>query len=263
MDEYESVLCVKNECFIYKIPPRSSNRGYRAADWKLDQPDWTGRVRVCAKGKECYIKIEDKNSGELFAKCPVDDYPGLAVEAVLDSSRYFVLKIVNENGQHAFIGMGFQDRGDSFDFNVAMQDHFKWIKQNEKLEAEAVQPDLTPKLDLSFKEGQTIHINLGSRASGATSTSRPKPSGGGLNVIPPPPGGVAPKLAPPPGSGASPASPRRTFTTNSPASFPGMGSFGPTTVVHHSQQPKTTVTSSEWGDFTAASGNTDSSWEQF
>ena len=37
----------------------------RAADWKLDQPDWTGRLRVCAKGKECYIKIEDKTSGEL------------------------------------------------------------------------------------------------------------------------------------------------------------------------------------------------------
>ena len=36
----------------------------RAADWKLDQPNWTGRVRVCAKGKECYIKIEDKNTGE-------------------------------------------------------------------------------------------------------------------------------------------------------------------------------------------------------
>ena len=43
---------------------------------------------------------------------------------------------------------------------------FRWIKQSEKLEAEAVQPDLTPKLDLSFKEGQTIHINLGVSAKG-------------------------------------------------------------------------------------------------
>ena len=38
------------------------------------------------------------SSGELFAKCPVDDYPGIAVEGVLDSSRYFVLKIVDETG---------------------------------------------------------------------------------------------------------------------------------------------------------------------
>lgn len=37
----------------------------------------------------------------------------------------------------------------------------RWIKQSEKLEAEASQPDPGPKLDLSFKEGQTIHINLG------------------------------------------------------------------------------------------------------
>ncbi|XP_020608276.1 adaptin ear-binding coat-associated protein 1-like [Orbicella faveolata] len=262
MEDYESVLCVKNECFIYKIPPRTSNRGYRAADWKLDQPDWTGRLRVCAKGKECYIKIEDKTSGELFAKCPVDDYPGIAVEGVLDSSRYFVLKIVDETGRHAFIGMGFQDRGDSFDFNVSLQDHFKWIKQSEKIAAEAEQPDLTPKLDLSFKEGQTIHINLGNRAPGASATSRPKPAGGGLGVIPPPPGGMAPKLAPPPGAGASPASMKRTVHQSQPqAPFPDMGAFASSSKVQQqNQQQKTT---SEWGDFTAASGSSDSSWVQF
>lgn len=30
-------------------------------------------------------------------------------------------------GRHAFIGLGFADRGDSFDLLVAIQDHFKWV----------------------------------------------------------------------------------------------------------------------------------------
>ena len=36
--------------------------------------------------------------GELFAEAPVDEYPGIAVEQVLDSSRYFVLQIKDPNG---------------------------------------------------------------------------------------------------------------------------------------------------------------------
>ena len=36
---------------------------FRASEWKLDQPDWTGRLRVVAKGKDLFIKLEDKVSG--------------------------------------------------------------------------------------------------------------------------------------------------------------------------------------------------------
>ena len=32
-------------------------------------------------------------------------------------------------GHHAFIGMGFRDRSDSYDFNAAMQDHWKWVQR--------------------------------------------------------------------------------------------------------------------------------------
>ena len=76
---------------------------YRAADWKLDSPDFTVRMRIVAKGKAVTIKLEDKNSGELFAQCPVEAYPGVAVEAVMDSSRYFVLKLMGDGGKLSFL----------------------------------------------------------------------------------------------------------------------------------------------------------------
>uniref|UniRef100_A0A673AYK8 Adaptin ear-binding coat-associated protein 1 n=1 Tax=Sphaeramia orbicularis TaxID=375764 RepID=A0A673AYK8_9TELE len=181
--DYESVLCVKAEVNVYRIPPRASNRAYRAADWKLDCPDWSGRMRITARAKMAFIKLEDKVSGELFAQAPVQEYPGVAVETVSDSSRYFVLRIRDDNGRSAFIGVGFADRGDAFDFNVALQDHFKWVKQENELKKSAQLRDSGPKLDLGFKEGQTITLNIGGKKR-----DKPRPHGpGGLGVLPPPP----------------------------------------------------------------------------
>lgn len=61
-------------------------------------------------------------------------------------------------GRTAFIGVGFSDRSDSFDLNVALQDHFKWLKKSEEIEKEKEDPK--PELDLRFKEGETIKINM-------------------------------------------------------------------------------------------------------
>lgn len=61
-------------------------------------------------------------------------------------------------GRTAFLGLGFGDRSDSFDLNVALQDHFKWVKNQEKIDQEKVTP--RPELDLGFKEGETIKINM-------------------------------------------------------------------------------------------------------
>uniref|UniRef100_A0A8C9BXP3 Adaptin ear-binding coat-associated protein 1 n=2 Tax=Phocoena sinus TaxID=42100 RepID=A0A8C9BXP3_PHOSS len=197
--EYESVLCVKPDVSVYRIPPRASNRGYRASDWKLDQPDWTGRLRITSKGKIAYIKLEDKVSGELFAQAPVEQYPGIAVETVTDSSRYFVIRIQDGTGRSAFIGIGFSDRGDAFDFNVSLQDHFKWVKQESEISKESQEMDNRPKLDLGFKEGQTIKLSIGNITTKKGGASRPKTTAaGGLSLLPPPPGGRV--TIPPPSS---------------------------------------------------------------
>ncbi|CAK8695878.1 adaptin ear-binding coat-associated protein 1-like [Clavelina lepadiformis] len=185
-DDYERVLLVKPECLVYRLPPRSStNRGYRAADWGLDKPSWTGRLRITVKANKLEIKLEDKISGELFAKAPVDEYPGIAVESVSDSSRYFVIRISDESKRTAFIGVGFADRGDAFDFNVTLQDHFKRVKTEEVIEKT---PDIQPNLNLGLKEGQTFTIKLGNTSKSKTQTKPKTNLGGGL--LPPPPGDV-------------------------------------------------------------------------
>lgn len=182
MDDFERCLLVKNEVFVYKIPPRQSARGYRAADWNLSVPDWTGRMRVMEKAKKVKLKLEDRGSNELFAACPVDQYPGPAIEAVTDSSRYFVIRIAEEGGRTAFIGIGFSDRSDSFDLNVALQDYFKGVTRDDAILKEDTSSK--PQLDLAFKAGQTIKVNINIPKS-EKAKSRPKTGGG---FLPPPPG---------------------------------------------------------------------------
>lgn len=54
---------------------RLSSFAFRAADWNLNEPTWNGRMRMVS-GAQLNIKLEDKMSGQLFANCPVEAYPG-------------------------------------------------------------------------------------------------------------------------------------------------------------------------------------------
>ena len=121
------------------------------------------------------------------------------IEPVLDSSRYFVLRIVDrESGHHAFVGLGFRERGDASDFNAALFEHVQHLQRkgqagemraaheaqqrrrqqqqqqqqqhdggSDGMEAAfAPAPDASPPTDLSLKPGERMHlrINSGQRA---------------------------------------------------------------------------------------------------
>jgi hypothetical protein len=65
---------------------------------------------------------QDSSTGELFAQVTYAT-PWTQVEPVLDSSRYFVLRVEGDGGKRAYIGMGFAERGDAFDFQVSTMAH--------------------------------------------------------------------------------------------------------------------------------------------
>ncbi|CAI9770768.1 unnamed protein product [Fraxinus pennsylvanica] len=66
---------------------------YRADEWNVNKWAWEGTLKVISKGEECIIRLEDKKTGELYARAFLRDGEPHPVEPVIDSSRYFVLRV--------------------------------------------------------------------------------------------------------------------------------------------------------------------------
>ncbi|GAO49538.1 DUF1681-domain-containing protein [Saitoella complicata NRRL Y-17804] len=198
-DSYESVLFIAKEVSVYRIPPRQSSKGHKASDWDAPRSFlWSGRLRVIERTPSsssgpptCVVLLEDPNTGELFAACP---YTGPhSVEQVLDSSRYFVVT-VEDAGRRAWLGLGFSERSEAFDFNVALQDfarHSKPVTSTPSASAAKKDVPPPPPKDYSLKEGQTINISIGDKGR-RSRPSKPSPSGssgstGAIPFLPPPP----------------------------------------------------------------------------
>ncbi|KAK1921378.1 hypothetical protein DB88DRAFT_100483 [Papiliotrema laurentii] len=188
-DEIESILFIAREVMVYQVPPRTSASGYKAADWNVESFIWKGRLRVIELGTRCEIRLEDSTTGELFATVPYAA-PWTSVEPVLDSSRYFVLRVEGEGGKRAYIGMGFAERGEAFDFQVSLQSVSK--RSSRPAASDPAKPAPPPK-DYSLKEGQTFTIKIPGRegkkdaSASAPASGAASGGGGGLFSLPPPP----------------------------------------------------------------------------
>ncbi|CAJ0651004.1 2643_t:CDS:2 [Entrophospora sp. SA101] len=143
----------------------------KASDWgDMEAYLWKGRLRIISKGEKCFIRLEDGGTGELFAQSPYNPDKN-SVESVRDSSRYFVLRVEDDDGRHAFIGMGFRERTEAFDFQVALQDHIKHVKIEKESAEKSKQINLEPKKNFSLKEGETISITIAVNVSGNNGAS--------------------------------------------------------------------------------------------
>jgi len=228
-DTIETTLLVVRECFVYKIPIRGAT-GFKAADWDLPNPLWTGRLTVKSKGQQAFVKLEDSTTGEIFAVCPVHE---AAVEPVNDSSRYYVLKIEDGQKRHAFIGLGFSERSEAFDFSASLQDHARFIKQERDAEKAVANLSTQPAVDYSLKQGEKITINM-ANAPTRSRPSAPASSGGGFGLLPPPPGSK--------NKVASPVTSHATVQHSQPQNNSNVDPFGfgaaPTPQPNFSQNPQ-------------------------
>ncbi|KAL3754709.1 hypothetical protein ACJRO7_001897 [Eucalyptus globulus] len=166
----ELVLFQVSECYVYLIPPRKSAASYRADEWNVNKWDWEGALKVISKGEECIIKLEDKITGDLYARAFLRNGEPHPVEAVIDSSRYFVLRIEENIGgrmRHAFIGIGFRERTEAYDFQAALHDHMKYLDKKKTAEEMEQQYQHKSSGDYSLKEGETLKLQLKNKSSGS------------------------------------------------------------------------------------------------
>ncbi|KAK3678055.1 hypothetical protein LTR78_002150 [Recurvomyces mirabilis] len=214
---YQRILFVTPTLHVYGIPPLSSNRGFSAGTWTSPtqptaQEIFTGRLRIVETTAETGIKvdivIEDPNTGDLFAAAPYTSQA--VVQQANDSSRFFAVRVQGEGGMKATLGIGFEDRSPAFDFSIALTEARKVLgfeaasstgtKGGAMLEQENKQ-------DFSLKEGEKIHIQVGSKGRRAVPTNTGPASSDSsalFSIAPPPAGGKSdealPAVAPPPQS---------------------------------------------------------------
>nr|KAF6369802.1 NECAP endocytosis associated 1 [Myotis myotis] len=132
--------------------------------------------------------------------------------------------------------------------------------------------DTRPKLDLGFKEGQTIKLSIGNITTKKGATSKPKTAGtGGLSLLPPPPGGKV--TIPPPSSSVAisnhvtpPPIPKSNHGGSDADILLDLDSPAP---VPTPAPAPVSASSDLWGDFSTASSSVSnqapqpSNWVQF
>ena len=128
------------------------------------------------------LALEFGSDGKLFAQSVIDCSPQESgqqkrvqhwLEQVVDSSRYFTLKISGQGGREATIGFGFRDREVATDLRESTQHYEASIRREvEAAETLANAPKYSiPKL----AEGEKIHVNTGKE--GSSRAKKPSQSG--------------------------------------------------------------------------------------
>ena len=220
-DAIQRILFIANSVHVYNIPPMATLQGHAAATWTQDPKRhiFTCRLRVVetsvpdhATGQDTVkadVVLEDPSTGQLFAAAPYTD--PAAVEAALDSSRFFALRVQDGSGRKATLGIGFEDRADAFDFGVGLQEAQKALGLGPAPAGASGKPPgadkeakAEEKRDYSLKEGETITVNfggskLGRKGARPLSLQPEQLSSGGESAnlssfaLPPPPSSNAPR----------------------------------------------------------------------
>ena len=220
-DVVESTLYVARLVHVYRIPPRQGSSAYSCSSWLVSDEIWSGKLLIVDRGGTCVIKListldttgSSVNADELFAECPIPrGERSVAVESVSDSSRYFVLRLMQGGGdgdgpaRQAFVGLGFDERNDAFDFNCALCDHETQQERSAQAEAMTRSATAQPQHDFTGLGDGPMNLSFGLKKNAAPSREQKSMPSSSSSIALQPPSSSEPliQLAPPPGPSTNP-----------------------------------------------------------
>ena len=171
------------EVFVYKIPPLRAHGGHRAEDWDLANPLQTCGFQVERRNNDLYLIFTTQQHTKIFALAKYIPHTN-SVEPVVDSSRYFVTQLVQndtttptagtaapnsppsspkqQSKRTVWIGFGFRNRDSAVDLLGVLQQFSKSIDREieAKKKVDLAQQHLS---QTRLHDGDKIHIVFGSK----------------------------------------------------------------------------------------------------
>lgn len=198
MESIHRTLHSYKPVLIYGVPPLAPNsKGYNSAQWLRSPPMFTANLEIVetstpVSSSEDRINVEinllDPSNRDLFAAAPYN-HPSVLTPCA-DSGRYFALRVADDSGRKATLGIGLESREDAFEFIAVLEQ----VRKTLGFETPAQGGSKVTKIDedhqrvWKVKDGETMSVNvhalgLGSQRQQAQET----PADHGLFAIKPPP----------------------------------------------------------------------------
>ncbi|KAL0229885.1 hypothetical protein PCE1_003449 [Barthelona sp. PCE] len=148
----EHIISEQQGARVFKVGSRDRD-GHSCSGWEPNFVSFA-TVSVVLIDEDIFIRLNDPESKELLAEAPVTHPINICVERVIDSSRFYVLRIVDRaSSRHAYVGLGFADRSASFEFMATITDNLQHSKNLNKNNVELENQDFSLKSDSKISIG--------------------------------------------------------------------------------------------------------------
>ena len=144
-EEFEILKLKDPNVHIFELPPMSTAKGHVASEFQ--KLIFKGTMKMTVKGDYMFIYFLNPNNTIFIVSIVDENYEKFILNT--DSSRYFSVRAMNNEGVPNWYGVAFKQRNAAFDFKKTLMDFKEQYNFEQKLKENAGK-EYKPKYDFSL-----------------------------------------------------------------------------------------------------------------